>query len=215
MASAPKKVTKTTVSTPTKGGGRKTVTKTVTKQGQNTTTATRTTITGPKKASKPKKAAPAKSKAAAKAKQPAKLASAALGSAWICGPNEDRPLCVPVAVANALLGATGVQASHGAVERFYLAAGGCGDSGVAVVSAFATARRTGLAGCRLRDVHRSGLDDADFLLLEFPGQGLHAAAFAGMNVIAWGAEIPLRDLDARIIDAWSLTWHGQEEVPCG
>jgi hypothetical protein len=36
-----------------------------------------------------------------------------------------------------------------------------------------------------------------------------------MTVITWGAEIPLEDLDATIIDAWSLTWHGQEEIARG
>ena len=47
------------------------------------------------------------------------------------------------------------------------------------------------------------------LLLDLGGPELHSAAFAGMTVITWGGEIPLEDMDARIVDAWSLTWHGQ------
>lgn len=210
MASAPKRVTKTTVTTPTKAGGTKRVSTTTTRQGGNVTTTKSTTVTGPKKATKAKKAQPAKKTASKKAAKPAKLARAALGSDWICELNEERQLCVPVALANALLGATGVEASNGQIERLYARAGGIGDTGVPVLSALAATLREGLAGCRLKKVRPAALDDADLLLLDFPGQGLHAAAFAGMHVIAWGAEIPLGDLDARIIDAWSLTWHGQE-----
>ena len=33
-----------------------------------------------------------------------------------------------------------------------------------------------------------------------------------MTVITWGGEIPLEDIGRPIIDAWSLTWHGQEAV---
>jgi len=215
MAAAPKKVTKTTVTTPVKGGGTKRVTTTTTKQGGNVTTTKSTTVTPAKKATPKKKAQPAKKTAAKKASKPAKLAAAALGSAWITGPNEDRQLCVPVAVANALLGATGVEASNEQIERLYARAGGIGDTGVPVVSALAAAMRADLAGCRLKKVRPAALDDADLLLLEFPGQGLHAAAFAGMHVIAWGTEIPLEDLDATIIDAWSLTWHGTEVTAHG
>lgn len=210
MASAPKRVTKTTVTTPTKAGGTKRVSTTTTRQGGNVTTTKSTTVTGPKKATKAKKAQPAKKTASKKAAKPAKLARAALGSGWITGPNEEWQLCVPVALANALLGATGVEASNGQIERLYARAGGIGDTGVPVLSALAATLREGLAGCRLKKVRPAALDDADLLLLDFPGQGLHAAAFAGMHVIAWGAEIPLGDLDATIIDAWSLTWHGQE-----
>lgn len=165
------------------------------------TTVTRTTTIGAAK----KVAHPAR-KAAAK---PATLPGAALGSEWITGPNESRQLCAPVAVANALLGALGTEATDGQIERLYAAAGGIGDTGVPVPSALAAARSDGLAGCRLKAFRWAALDDADVLLLAFPG-GFHAAAFAGMTVISWGGEIELDALDARIIGAWSLTWHGQE-----
>ncbi len=142
---------------------------------------------------------------------PAKLASSVLGSAWLAGPNDTRPQCAPVAVANALLGSLGIESSNAAIERLYASAGGTGDSGVPLVPVLQAARSSGLTGCRLKVYRRAALDDADVVLLEFAAiEGLHAAAFAGMHVITWGAEIPLADLDARIIDAWSLTWHGQE-----
>jgi hypothetical protein len=134
-----------------------------------------------------------------------------LGSKWIAGPNDGAwSMCAPVAVANALLGATGLEASNAQVERLYAQAGGTGRTGVPVMSALAAARIYGLAGCRLKAVRRAGLDDADLILARFAGRedGLHAAAFAGMTVITWGGEVPLEDLDATIIGAWSLTWHG-------
>lgn len=171
-----------------------------------TKTGGKTTITSTKTIGKAK---PSVAKPKASVSKPAALPGAALGSKWITGPNESRQLCVPVAVANALLGATGTEASNAAIERLYAAAGGIGATGVPVPSALAVARSDGLAGCRLKSSRRAALDDADILLLGFGG-GYHAAAFAGMNVIAWGAEIPLEDLDATIIDAWSLTWHGTE-----
>jgi hypothetical protein len=135
-----------------------------------------------------------------------------LGSKWIAGPNDGGwNLCTPVAVANALLGATGLEATNAQIERLYARAGGTGSSGVPVMSALSAASRYGLAGCRLKGLRRAALDDADLILAQFPCEdGLHAAAFAGMTVITWGGEIPLEDLDARIVGAWSLTWHGTE-----
>lgn len=213
MASAPKKVNKTTVSTPVKGGGTKTVTKTVTQQGGNTTTSTRTTISGPKKASKPKKAAT--KKAAAKAKKPAKLARPPLGGNWITGPNEKYPLCGAVAIANHLLAATGVEASSGTIERLYRAAGGHGDSGAPMPALLAAAATEGLAGCRLAAWAWADPDEADLLLLTLPGiTDLHAAAISGGDVITWGKAVPLSALGATVEAAWSLTWHGTE-VTCG
>lgn len=213
MASAPKKVTRTTVSTPVKGGGTKTVTHTVTKQGNNTTTSTKTTVTGPKKASKPKKAVT--KKAAAKAKKPAKLARPPLGGTWITGPNESYPLCGAVAVANSLLAAAGVEASSAAVERLYRAAGGRGDSGTPVPELLAAAGSGGLAGCRLAAWDWADPDEADLLLLTLAGTAdLHAAAVSGGDVITWGDAVPLDSLGAIVEAAWSLTWHGTE-VTCG
>jgi hypothetical protein len=170
----------------------------VTKSGGSTTTTKTTTI-----------GKPATTTSSSSVSTPASLPGAALGSKWLVGPNDSRQLCAPVAVANALLGALGAEASNGQIERLYTSAGGIGDTGVPLVSAFTVARSDGLAGCRLKSFRRAALDDADVLLLAFP-EGLHAAAFAGMTVIAWGDEVPLEDLDCTIIDAWSLTWHGTE-----
>jgi hypothetical protein len=171
-----------------------------TKTSGGSTTVTKSTTIGK---------APATTSATS-ASTPSTLPGAVLGSTWIAGPNDGGwNLCAPVAVANALLGATGVAASNGQIERLYACAGGIGDTGVPLLSALAAARRNGLAGCRLKSWRRAALDDADILLLAFP-EGLHSAAFAGMTVITWGGEIPLEDLNATITGAWSLTWHGQE-----
>jgi hypothetical protein len=168
----------------------------------NKTTVTKTTTIGQ----------PAKTTSSSSTTTPASLARAALGSKWIVGPNEERPLCAPVAVANTLLAATGTAASNAAIERLYTAAGGIGKHAAPLLPVLAAARRDGLAGCRLKEFRRAALDDADIILLDLGGPEVHAAAFAGMTVITWGAEIPLEDLDARIMDAWSLTWHGTLEA---
>jgi hypothetical protein len=203
MTSAPSKTT--TVKTVNNKTG-------VTTSKSTTTTGSSTTVTKTTTIGTPKTTTPSSS-----VSTPATLPHAALGSKWIAGPNDSGwTLCAPVAVANALLGAAGTEASNAAIERLYKAAGGIGDSGAPVPYVLAAARSDGLAGCRLKTFHRAALDDADILLLEFAGEdGTHAAAFAGMTVITWGGEIPLEDLDARIIDAWSLTWHGQEAIANG
>jgi hypothetical protein len=203
MTSAPSKTT--TVKTVNNKTG---VTKsTSTVQSGNQTTVTKTTTIGTPKTTTP----------SSSVSTPATLPHAALGSKWIAGPNDGGwTLCAPVAVANALLGATGTEASNAAIERLYKSAGGLGDSGAPIPLVLAAARSDGLAGYRLKAFSRAALDDADVLLLELPGEdGTHAAAFAGMTAITWGGEVPLEDLDARIIDAWSLTWHGQEEASHG
>jgi hypothetical protein len=201
VTSAPSKTTTTKVVNNKTGITTSTSTKT---SGGSTVTTKTTTIGAAKTVSSPSTAT----------KAAATLSHAALGSRWIAGPNESRQLCVPVAVANALLGATGTEASNAQIERLYKAAGGIGATGVPVPSALAAACSEGLAGCRLKSFRTAALDDADLLLLAF-GEGYHAAAFAGMTVITWGDEIPLEDLDATIIDAWSLTWHGQKEATRG
>lgn len=171
-----------------------------TKSGASTTTTQTTTIGKAATVSTPTTATTAAST----------LSHATLGSKWIAGPNDSGwNLCAPVAVANALLGATGVEASSAQIEVLYRRAGGIGDSGVPLVSALTAARTCGLAGERLKGFRRAGLDDADILLLAFDGS-IHSAAFAGMTVITWGAEIPLEEFDGTIIDAFSLRWHGQE-----
>lgn len=204
MTSAPSKTT--TVKTVNNKTGITTSSSTQTSGGSTTVTKT-TTIGAPKTVSTAKSTTSA----------PAKLARTALGSRWLVGPNDLYPVCGPVAVANALMGTLGVESSNGAIERLYRAAGGLGDSGAPLASVLAAARRCGLSGCRLKSFRRAALDDADVLLLglgEQPRPGvpdtLHAAAFAGMTVITWGDEIPLEDMDARIVDAWSLTWHGED-----
>ena len=203
MTSAPS--TTTTTKTVNNKTGVTTATS-VSKSGASTTT-TKTTTIG--------KAATTTSSSATASKSvstPSTLSGAVLGSEWIIGPNTDGwTLCAPVAVANALLGATGTVATDAGIERLYARAGGTGDTGVPIVSALAAAQRYGLAGCRLKDFRRAALDDADILLLQFPG-GVHSAAFAGMTVITWGGEVPLEDLDATILGAWSLTWHGTEAI---
>ena len=133
---------------------------------------------------------------------------------WITGPNDGGwTMCGPVAVANHLLAVTGTEASNAAIERLYRAAGGSGDSGVPVDLILAAAATSGLAGCRLAAWEETErITDAGVLLLAVNGvTDLHAAAVtpAGLAVL-WGAECPLADLDARIVSAWSLTWHGED-----
>lgn len=178
----------TTSTSTTKTGGSTTVTKTTT-IGKAPTTSSSSSVS-----------------------KPSTLPGAVLGAKWITGPNTDGwTLCAPVAVANALLGATGTEATDAQIERLYAAAGGIGDTGVPVVSALAAAHRDGLAGCRLATFRRAALDDADILVLQLP-EGVHSAAYAAGTVITWGGEIPLEELDATILDAWSLAWHGQEAI---
>ena len=134
-----------------------------------------------------------------------------LGETWITGPNDTRDLCAPVALANCLLAATGVEAGNGDMERLYRAAGGIGDSGVPVQAVLAAAATSGLAGCRLARYAPAAPDAADLLFLALAGTAdLHAAAVAGGDAVMWGAAVPLDGLDATVIDAWSLTWHGTE-----
>lgn len=198
MTSAPSKTT-TTKTVNNKTGV--TVSTSTTKSGGSSTVTKTTTIGTAKKVST----------GSSSVSTASKLAAATLGSQWISGPNDTRQLCAPVAVANTLLGATGVEASNGTIEALYARAGGIGDTGVPVPVVLAAARIHGLAGCRLKSWRPAALDDADLVLLEL-ADGVHAAAFAGMQVITWGAEVPLEDLeDASIIGAWSLTWHGTKE----
>jgi hypothetical protein len=202
MTSAPSKTT-TVKTVNNKTGITTSVSKTT--SGSSSTVTKTTTIGTPKTTT-----------SSATVSTPATLPGAVLGSEWITGCNDAGwTMCAPVAVANTLYGATGIVADNAAIERLYRTAGGHGDTGVPVRSALAAAYSHGLAGERLKSWRRAALDDADLVLLEFPGlPGVHAAAFAGLQVVTWGTEIPLAELDARILGAWSLTWHGQE-VPRG
>lgn len=204
MTSAPSTTT-TTKTVNNKTGV--TVSKSVSTSGGSVTTTSTTTI------------GKATTTAPSSVSTPSSLPGTCLGSKWIAGPNDSGwTLCAPVAVANHLLGTLGVEAPNAAIERLYQAAGGTGKHAAPLASVLAAARCQSLAGCRLKAFRRAGLDDADILLLAFPGEEeVHSAAFAGMSLIMWGGEIPLEDVDAnvKIIDAWSLTWHGQEEITRG
>ena len=201
MASAPHKTTITrTVNNRT--GITRSVT--VRRSGGSTVTTRTTTIGKAKKAGS----------SAKKASSPAKAPGTAVASRWITGPNDGGwTMCGPVAVANHLLAVTGTEASNAAIERLYRAAGGIGDSGAPLDVILAAAASTGLAGCRLAAYQETErIADAGVLLLAVSGvTDLHAAALtpAGRAVL-WGGEFPLADLDARIVAAWSLTWHGTE-----
>jgi hypothetical protein len=198
MTSSAKSVTTTTKTVNNNTGVTKS---TSVKSSGGSTTVTKTTTIGSPKATSSSKST----------STPAKAAGAVLtDTRWITGPNDTRDLCAPVALANALLAATGEQASSGAIERLYRRAGGIGDSGVPVPSVLAVAAASGLAGCRLRRYGlTSDLASAGIALMELPGiPDAHAAAIVAGHAVMWGTEVPLDDLGAVILGAWSLTWHG-------
>jgi hypothetical protein len=171
----------------------------VTRTG-NQTTVTRTTTIG-----KPKTTTSSSS-----VSSPATAPGLVLGEKWITGPNDTRDLCAPVALANALLAATGTEASSGAIERLYAASGAWGDSGVPVPALLAEAAATGLAGCRLASWAPVPAQDADLALMDLGEAGVHAAAVTGGRAVMWGAEVPLGETGAVILGAWSLRWHGED-----
>jgi hypothetical protein len=171
----------------------------VTKTG-NQTTVTRTTTIG-----KPKTTSSSSS-----VSSPATAAGLVLGEKWITGPNDTRDLCAPVALANALLAATGTEAGNGAIERLYAASGAWGDSGVPVPLLLAEAAATGLAGCRLASWRPVLAPLADLAVMDLGEAGVHAAAVVGGRAVMWGAEVPLGETGAVILGAWSLTWHGED-----
>lgn len=199
MTSAAKSVTHTTKTVNNRTGVTKSVS---TKTSGGSTTVTRTTTIG-----KAKSAGSTGKKAVS---TPAKAAGAVLeDTRWITGPNDTRDLCGPVALANALLATTGVEAPNGEIERLYKAAGGIGDTGAPVPYLLAEAAASGLAGCRVASYEvLPSLSGAGLILMELNGGfGVHAAAVtpAGAAVM-WSAEIPLDGLDAEVFAAWSLTW---------
>ena len=199
MASTPSK-TVTTKTINHKTGVTKSST-THTSGGSSTVTNT-TTIGKAAKVSSSKKTASA----------PAKAAGELLAARWITGPNDGGwTMCGPVAIANHLLAVTGVEASNGDIERLYRAAGGIGDSGAPLEFFLAAAAGTGLAGCRLACYGRVLVPDAGVLLLAIGGvDDLHAAARTrDGRVVLWGDDVELETLDALVLDAWSLTWHGE------
>lgn len=182
-------------------------TSSTTKVSGGSTTVTRTTTIG-----KPKSVSSAH-KTGTTTKAPAKAAGAVLqDTRWITGPNDTGwTMCGPVAVANHLLAVTGVEASNRDIERLYKAAGAIGDSGAPLEFFLAAATSTGLAGCRLAAYTPAGrVTDAGVLLLAVNGvTDLHAAAVTPTgDAVLWGTAVPLAVLDARVEDAWSLTWHG-------
>jgi hypothetical protein len=201
MASSPKSVTTTTKTVNNRTGVTKSVS--VVKSGGSTTTTRTTTIGTPKKTSSAKSTS-----------TPAKAAGTVLAERWIAGPNDGGwTMCGAVAVANHLLAVTGIQASNAAVERLYRDAGGLGDSGAPMEFLFAAAASTGLQGCRLASWSPAiTAPAAGIALMLLPGiPDAHAAAITpGGLAVMWGDEVPLASLDALVLDAWSLTWHGQE-----
>ena len=199
MASAPSKTT-TTKTVNNKTGS---TTSSSTRVSGGSTTVTKTTTIG-----KAPSTTPSSSVAT-----PAAAPGTALASEWIVRPNDDGwTMCAPVAVANSLLAATGIQASNGEIERLYRAAGGIGGTGVPLAAGLEAAALTGLAGCHLDGYWPTDrYACADLLLMFVTGvPGLHAAAYRGGKVITWGDEIPLDDMDAVVLGAWSLAWHGTE-----
>ena len=203
MASSPKSVTTTTKTVNNRTGVTKSVS--TVRSGGSTTTTRTTTIGTPKKvASSGKKTT----------STPSKAAGTVLADRWITGPNTDGwVMCGAVAVANHLLAVTGVQASNAAIERLYRAAGGLGDSGAPMEFLFAAAASTGLAGCRLASwspaMRPSDASVALMLLPDIPDA--HAAAITRDGcAVMWGGEVPLASLDALVLDAWTLTWHGED-----
>lgn len=211
MTASPKSITRTTTVTNNNTGVTRSTS--ITKTG-NKTTITKTTTIGKAKSvnSGGKSVTP---KGGGRVTQPAKATGAVLGERWLVGPNDTRDLCGPVALANALLAATGVEATNAAIERLYARAGGIGDSGVPIPSLLHEMAATGLAGCRLASWSPlPTTEGAGLVLMELGhGLGVHAAALAGASAVMWGAEIALDDLAVTLTGAWSLTWHGQE-TPC-
>jgi hypothetical protein len=176
-----------------------------------TTTTTTTTVTKGKKVTTVKKVtAPAKSSSSSSksTSTPAKLARVSAGE-WICGPNEDRPLCPPVAVANSLLACTGIRASHGALERLYAAAGGCGDTGVPLAAVLASAAAAGLAGCGLEWEPLYGDYTAvpgAVVLLDLDAD-LHATAITEDGfAVMWGEPRDVTTLAGTACEAFRLIW---------
>jgi hypothetical protein len=175
-------------------------TSTSTTKTGNQTTVTKTTTIGK----------PATTTSSSSVSSPASAPGLVLGEKWITGPNDTRDLCAPVALANALLAATGTEASNGAIERLYAASGAWGDSGVPVPFLLARAAATGLAGCRLASWSPVLPPLADLAVMDLGPAGIHAAAITGGRAVMWGAEVPLGETGAVILGAWSLTWHGED-----
>ena len=197
MASAPSKTT-TTKTVNNKTG---ITTSSSTRVSGGSTTVTKTTTIG-----KAPSTTPSSSVAT-----PASAPGTALASKWIVGPNDDGwTMCAPVAIANHLLAVTGIEASNAEIERLYRAAGGSRSQAAPLASYLASAAETGLAGCRLAGYERAIVDGADLLLLAIAGvPELHVAAVVNGSAVMWGDETPLADLDADLLDAWSLHWHGE------
>jgi hypothetical protein len=178
----------------------------ITTSTSTTKTGNQTTITHTTTIGKPKTTSSSSS-----VSSPASAPGMVLGEKWITGPNDTRDLCAPVALANALLAATGTEASSAAIERLYAASGSWGDSGVPVPVLLAEATASGLAGCCLASFAPALPDDADLAVMELDGiPGVHAAAVVAGRAVMWGSEVPLGETGAVILGAWSLAWHGEE-----
>lgn len=177
-----------------------------------TTTITKTTtvtkgkkVTTVKKVTAPAKSSSSSTKSTTKA---SKLATAPLGE-WVCGPNAERPLCAPVAVANSLLACTGIRASHAALERLYAASGGCGDTGAPLAAVLAETERSGLAGCGLtwEPLHGDYTAVPGAVVLLDLDAGLHSAAITSDGLaVLWGEPSDVTTLTGTAEEAFRLRW---------
>jgi hypothetical protein len=176
------------------------------------TTVTKTTtvtkgkkVTTVKKKTAPAKASSSSSKSTTKA---SKLARVPAGE-WVCGPNEQWPLCAPVAVANSLLACTGIRASHGELERLYKAAGGHRGTGAPLAALLAAVAARGLGGCGLTWEPLYGDYTAmpgAVVLLDLDA-GLHSAAISSDGLaVLWGEPSDVTTLTGTADQAFSLTW---------
>ena len=138
MASAPSKTT--IVKTVNNNTGITKSTTTVVSGGSSTVTKA-TTIGKPKTTS-----------ASTSVSTPATAAGAVLADVrWIVGPNDTGwTMCGPVAVANHLLSATGIEASNAEMECLYRTAGGIGDTGAPLEFFLAAAHGGIIPLCRVQ-----------------------------------------------------------------
>jgi hypothetical protein len=157
-----------------------------------------------------------------KVKKPVKrhLAGPVLAGGWVTGWNDRLDSCVPAAIANSLLLATGVRASDGEVLALWERAGS------AIPAVLEAVARYGVAGVRPADFHLAPLDEIDWsdfikpgLILGVDLPGPHAVLAVGGVWITWGQRYPAWAFpDAVVEEAWIIEWPAarlyQEDPPC-
>jgi hypothetical protein len=155
------------------------------------------------------------------------LASAPVPGGWILGGNDRYTDCGAVALANSLLGSTGVRAGDADILRLHLAASDGLCAGASIDGILRAAADLGLAGsgpaaCEMLDDGEPledglilDLDLAEAQLLQdawdwhpAPDWGTHAAVLAGDCVITWGGLIPVTPefLEFQVAAAWRVIW---------